>query len=133
MFDESSEAFFLDHRWAVLATTRRDGSPQQSMVGYAVDADRRLIVSVKADTAKWHSALRQPRVSVAIPDGRANLVIYGDAEAIDRDPERAVLTAEVFGRLSDSAPPEPDSILPILDEQRRTVLRITPKRVLFHE
>ena len=50
---ESEARTFLDaHTWAVLATGRRDGSPQQSMVGYAVDDQGRLVVSAKAHTAK---------------------------------------------------------------------------------
>ena len=69
---EPEQRNFLDtHRWAVLATGRKDGAPQQSMVGYFVDDDGRLVLSVKSYTAKWHNALRQPSVSIAVPDGRA--------------------------------------------------------------
>ncbi len=125
--------FLRSHVWAVLATGRADGSPQQSMVGYAVDDDQRLLVSAKSYTAKWNNALRQPRVSVTVPDGRAHLVVYGEAETIDRDPLRAELTAEVFAALSGNPAPDPTTIVPLLDEQQRTVLRITPSRVLFHE
>ena len=39
--NEQEQAFLGDHVWAVLATTRRDGSPQQSMVGYVVDGEGR--------------------------------------------------------------------------------------------
>ena len=125
---------FLDaHTWAILATGRADGSPQQSMVGYAVDEDGRLLISAKDYTAKWHNARRQPRVSVTVPDGRAHLVVYGTAEPIAAEPERAELTALVFAALSGNPPPDPATIVPMLDEQRRTVLRITPERTLFHE
>ncbi len=125
---------FLDaHTWAILATGRSDGSPQQSMVGYAVDDDGRLVVSAKAYTAKWHNARRRPRVSLTVPDGRAHLVVYGTAEAIDEDPLRAALTAEVFAALSGNPAPDPAAIVGMLDEQQRTVLRITPHRTLFHE
>jgi PPOX class probable F420-dependent enzyme len=127
-----ADAFLRDHVWAVLATGRRDGSPQQSMVGYVVDGDGRIVVSVKSYTAKWRNALRQPRVSLTVPDGRAHLVVYGEAEAIDADPERAELTADVFARLSNGPRPDPVSIVPMLDEQQRTVLRITPTRVQLH-
>ena len=93
----NEEREFLDARtWAVLATGRQDGSPQQSMIGYALDTEGRLLVSVKAYTAKWNNARRQPRVSLTIADGREHLVIYGLAEAIDIDPVRAELTAQVF-------------------------------------
>ena len=90
MTDSDQEAEFLSsHTWAVLATGRRDGSPQQSMVGYAIDDAGRLIVSAKAYTAKWRNALRQPKVSLTVTDGRAHLVIYGTAETSDAEPERA--------------------------------------------
>jgi PPOX class probable F420-dependent enzyme len=121
------------HRWAVLATGRADGSPQQSMIGYVVDDEGRIVISAKAYTAKWMNAVRQPRVSVTVPDDRVHLVIYGDAEAIEADPLRAELTAQVFGALSGNPPPDPTTIVPMLDEQRRVVLRITPAKFLYQE
>ena len=127
------DAFLRDHLWGVLATGRRDGSPQQSMVGYVVDDQGRIVISVKSYTAKWKNALRQPRVSLTVPDGLVHLVIYGEAEAIDHDPERADLTADVSARLSGSSRPDPASIVELLDEQQRTVLRITPASTVFNE
>ena len=103
------------------------------MIGYAVDEAGRIIISVKAYTAKWNNARRQPRVSLTVPDGRAHVVVYGDAETIDKDPNRAELTSLVFGQLTDSEPPDPTTLVGMLDEQERTVLRITPRRTLFHE
>jgi PPOX class probable F420-dependent enzyme len=128
-----TDSFLRDHTYGVLATGRRDGSPQQSMVAYVVDDEDRIVISVKAYTAKWKNAVRQPRVSFTVPDGRAHLVVYGDAEAIAADPERAELTADVFARLSDGPRPDPSTILGLLDEQQRTILRITPTKVELHE
>ena len=128
-----ADVFLRDHLWAVLATSRRDGSPQQSMVGYVVDDEGRLVISTKSHTAKWRNAVRAPQVSLAVADGRVHLVVYGEAEPIDRDPERAELTADVFARLSGGDRPDPESIVELLDEQRRTVLRITPTSTVFHE
>jgi PPOX class probable F420-dependent enzyme len=127
------DTFLREHLYGILATGRRDGSPQQSMVAYTVDDQGRLVISVKAYTAKWKNAVRQPRVSLTVPDGRNHLVIYGDAEAIDTDPERAELTADVFARLSDGPRPDPSTIVALLDEQHRTVLRITPTTAELHE
>ncbi|MEM8620077.1 MAG: pyridoxamine 5'-phosphate oxidase family protein [Actinomycetota bacterium] len=121
------------HIWAVLATGRGDGSPQQSMIGYMVDDDGRIVISAKSYTAKWNNAVRQPKVSLTVPDGRVHLVVYGETETITDDPLRAELTADVFAVLSGSDRPDPASIVPMLDEQQRTVLRITPTKVIFHE
>ncbi len=97
------------HVWAVLATSRRDGSPQQSMIGYCVDDDGCIVTSVTSYTAKWNRGLRQPKVCLTVPDGREHLVVYGTVEGIDADPERAELTAAVFGWMTQSEPPDPTS------------------------
>ena len=129
--DEQRE-FLAGHTWAILATGRRDGSPQQSMIGYCLDAEDRLVISAKSYTAKWNNAVRRAEVSVAVPDGRACLVVYGRAETIAADPDRAELTADVFAALTGGERPDPASIVPMLDEQQRTVIRITPERVFLH-
>lgn len=131
-WDPDHLAYAKDHLWAVLATGRADGSPQQSMVGYVVDDEGRLVVSAKAYTAKWKNAVRQPRVSITVPDGRAHLVVYGTAETIDADPLRAELTADVFAALGGTGDrPDPADIIDSLDEQQRTVIRITPTKTLY--
>lgn len=133
VYTSDQSRFLESHIWAVLATGRSDGSPQQSMVGYVVDGEGRLVVSAKRYTAKWKNACRNPKVSVLVPDGRTNLVIYGNAETIDADPLRAELTADVFARIAGSERPDPASLVPTLDEQERTVIRITPEKALFVE
>jgi PPOX class probable F420-dependent enzyme len=130
-YSPEQRRYLDDHVWAVLATGRADGSPQQSMVGYVVDAEGRLVVSAKRYTAKWRNAVRNPKVSVTVPDGRAHLVIYGTAEAIETDPLRAELTADVFARVANADRPDPASLIPTLDEQQRTVIRVSPEKVLF--
>src|SRR4029078_10030551 len=100
-----------DHVWGVLATGRPDGSPQQSMVGYVLGEAGRILVLTQAVTAmwrngvraltqavmeKWLNAMRQPRVAFTVPDGRVHVVVYGVAEGIDVDPERAELSADVL-------------------------------------
>ena len=132
VWDVEERGFLDAHQWAVLATGRKDGAPQQSMVGYFVDDDGRLVLSVKSYTAKWHNVLRQPRVSLTVPDGRAHLVVYGEAEPITADPLRGELTAAFFAAMVGGPPANPASFVPSLDEQRRTVLRITPIRTFFH-
>ena len=132
-WDPQHLAYARAHIWGVLATGRADGSPQQSMIGYLVDDGGRIVISAKSYTAKWNNAARQPKVSLTVPDGRVHLVVYGDAETITDDPQRAELTADVFAVLSGSDRPDPASIVTMLDEQQRTVLRITPTKIIFHE
>ncbi len=131
--DPRHREFLESHLWAVLATGRRDGSPQQSMIGYVLGDDGRIAISAKAYTAKWINALRQPRVSLTVPDGRSHLVVYGIAECIEEDPLRAELTAKLFAAMFGGEEPDPAAIVGMLDEQQRTVLRITPQRVLFQQ
>jgi PPOX class probable F420-dependent enzyme len=132
-FEPAQQAFLESRRWAALATGRRDGSPQLSHVGYVWDG-RHLLVSVKSFTAKWKNALRQPKVALLVHEDRKQLVIYGTAEGIDRDPERAALTARVFGRLSGQAEVQVnDDFVRLLDAQQRTVLRITPTKATMQE
>lgn len=133
MYTPEQKDYLESHLWAVLATGRGDGSPQQSMVGYVVDGEGRLVISAKRYTAKWKNAVRNPKVSVAVPDGRSHLVIYGTAETIEADPLRAELSADVFARIAASDRPDPASLVETLDEQERTVIRITPEKVLFSQ
>lgn len=126
--DADQVAFLEAHQWAVLGTGRRDGSPQLSTIGYVWDGEA-LLVSVRSDTAKWHNARRLPRVCLVVNEGRQQLVVYGDCACIERDPERLEMTLAVF-RVLTSDPElgreDPASFVPMLDEQRRTILRITP-------
>lgn len=132
MYTDEQRAFRA-HRWGVLGTGRSDGSPQQAMVGYTLDEQERVLISTQTFTAKWRNALRQPRVSFAVADDRLHVVIYGFAEGIDADPERAELSADVLAVVRGPERPDPASIVGWLDDNRRAVLRITPYKVLLHE
>jgi PPOX class probable F420-dependent enzyme len=117
----------------VLATGRRDGSPQVSMIGYHWDGEH-LLISVKSDTAKWRNARRQPRVGLVVHDGRKQLVIYGSAEGVTDDPARLELTKLVFETLTGSKSEIPDDKLRAgLDEGKRTVLRIRPENAYMND
>jgi hypothetical protein len=105
-WDQQQLDFIRSHVWAVLATGRIDGSPQPSMVGY-VDDDVRLVVSAKTFTAKWKNAVRQPKVGLTVPDGRAHLVVYVgtlQARSLEDRPRRG-WSAEPAVRATSSWPP----------------------------
>jgi hypothetical protein len=133
IYTEEQRQFLNDHKWAVLATGRKSGSPQQAMVGYALDADGRILISAPMTTAKWKNASRLNQVSITVPDGRVHLVIYGEAELLVSDPERAELSADILAVVKGPDRPDPSEIVGWLDQERRGVLRITPEKVTKHD
>lgn len=133
IFSAEQEAYLKDHKWAVLATGRQDGSPQISQIGYHWDGTD-IVISIKSFTAKWKNALRQPKIALLVHDDRKQLIVYGRAECIELDPQRADLTARVFRVLSGN--PDfaiDDTFLKMLDEQQRTILKVTPDKAFMNE
>ena len=133
VFTPEQEEFLHAQKLAAFATGRKDGSPQLSHIAYDYDGSD-IVISIKSYTAKWHNALRQPRVALLVHDGRKQLVIYGWAEAISEDPERIELTARVFRRITSN----PD--FAVTDEftqgmaaQKRTVLRIIAESATMND
>ena len=47
-YTAEQEAFLTAHQWAVLATGSSDGSPQQAIVGYALDDQGRILISTQS-------------------------------------------------------------------------------------
>ncbi|MEE8337511.1 MAG: TIGR03618 family F420-dependent PPOX class oxidoreductase [Dehalococcoidia bacterium] len=126
------DAYLREHRMAVLATGRKDGSPQISTINYHFDgAD--IVISVTSDRAKWVNTVRQPRVAMLVLDGRKQLILYGTVEGVADDPGRIELTK----RLRASMGREPDgddaALSAQLDEAKRVILRITPDKVLIND
>jgi PPOX class probable F420-dependent enzyme len=73
------------HR-AILATTRRNGTPQMSPNTMGVDDNGRLVISTYPHRAKVLNIRRNPRVSVCVLSddyGDEWVQIYGTAEVVD--------------------------------------------------
>jgi PPOX class probable F420-dependent enzyme len=67
--------YLRSHHRAVLATMRRDGTPQMSPVAATVDADGFVVISSRETAVKVRNVRRDPRAWVcAFPD-----TFYGDA------------------------------------------------------
>ena len=133
MYSDDERRYLTSHMWAILATGRADGSPQQAMIGYSVDDVGRLLMSTRMTSAKWRNVTRRSKVSVTIADGRESLVIYGTAETIDADPARAELSADVLAVVLGQDRPDPTAIVGWLDQDQRGIIRVLPEKVLFHE
>jgi PPOX class probable F420-dependent enzyme len=130
MTPEQAE-YLQSHRLAVLATGRSDGSPQVSTIMYQFDGET-VVISAKTYTAKWQNAVRQQNVAMVINDDRVQMVLYGTAEGIADDPERMTQHKRILGVFSPELPTD-EEIIERLDREKRTIIRITPTKVLFNE
>ena len=126
---DPERAFLSEHRWGLLATTRRDNSPQVTMIAYSFDGTD-FAVSCRWSSAKFLNARRVPAVVLAVPDERSFLSVAGSAECITADPERHELTRRVQSVLEggDHAYIE-QLITGGLDAAQRGIIRITPTSV----
>jgi PPOX class probable F420-dependent enzyme len=90
--DEAVDATVIDylsgHRLGVLATGRRDGSPQQALVAYQFDG-KDFAISTRRPSAKARNIRRQSRVALTVTDGPRVVVVYGRAKVV-RDPEEVL-------------------------------------------
>ena len=129
------ETFLKEHRLAVLGTGKKDGSPQLSTIMYRVD-EGKIVLGVSNDRAKWFNAKRQPKVSLLLLDGRKQLIVYGTAECIGGEPERAAITRRIRKAVGTNIPPDDMSDEDYgkqLDEQKRVIIRITPTQAFSNE
>src|SRR3954449_3581416 len=92
----AQQEYLTGHQWAVLATGRKDGSPQTSMVAYVWDGEH-LLITFRRGSAKHHNMARQPRVAVLVPDGERALTVYGEAELLEEDPDRVAAYTAILG------------------------------------
>jgi PPOX class probable F420-dependent enzyme len=102
MTPDQARAFLKDNHNAVLATFRRDGRPQLSVVGATVDEQGRVIISTRQTAIKTKNLRRDPRVSVIV----MNAGFYGEwaqvegtAEIVEQ-PEALDLLVDYYQRMA---------------------------------
>ena len=123
-------AYLRERQVAVLATSRKDGTPQQSMITYLFDGEHIVISTVKT-SAKHHNIRRQPQVSLLVPDGKQQVIVYGAAEVLEgRERDRYIMAIREHQGDPLPADYDLDRFSARLDELGRVILRIAPERVL---
>ena len=123
-------AYLRERQVAVLATSRKDGTPQQSMITYLFDGEHIVISTVKT-SAKHHNIRRQPQVSLLVPDGKQQAIVYGAAEVLEgRERDRYIMAIREHQGDPLPADYDLDRFSARLDELGREILRIAPERVL---
>jgi PPOX class probable F420-dependent enzyme len=113
---------------AVLATLRRDGTPQMSPVSAVADDDGRLLISSRETAVKTRNLLRDPRAFVCVlPDGFFGrwVQVNGDVEVVPL-PEAMEGLVEYY-RLAAGEHPDWDEYRAAMITERRVLLRLTPR------
>ncbi len=121
------EALIQEQPLGILATVKKDGSPQLTPIYYAYE-DGQILISITKTRAKYHNIKRNPQVTMCIvkPEGRPYVTVSGRAEIEEQDIVDG--TANVFKRFSGR--PLPDNFEDTLREQQRVLVKITPDRFI---
>jgi PPOX class probable F420-dependent enzyme len=124
--DEARSVVREQHR-AVLATMKRDGTPQLSPVAVGVDGDGRIVVSTRQTAYKTRNLRRDPRTYLCVlPDGFFGrwIQINGTAEIVEL-PDAMEPLIDYYRRTAGEHP-DWDEYRAAMVQQRRVLLRITP-------
>jgi PPOX class probable F420-dependent enzyme len=115
---------------ATLATIKKDGRPQLSVIGYAFDpADQVIRISITDDRAKTRNLRRDPRATLMVQTEKYKFAVYdGDAELtpVAEAPDDATVDelVELYRAASGKEHPDWDEYRAAMVADKRLVLRI---------
>jgi PPOX class probable F420-dependent enzyme len=121
--------FVKQHPRAILATRRRDGTPQMSPIVTATDDDGRLLISTRETAYKTKNVRRDPTVSLCF----VNEGFFGDWIQIDGSadivslPDAMELLVDYYRRLSGEHP-DWDDYRAAMQRDKRLIMRVTIDR-----
>lgn len=112
----------------VLATARRDGRPQLSLVTGVLTGDGEVLISTYPQRAKVHNIRRDPEVSVVVMDEFNGpwVQVDGTAEVVDM-PEAGDGLVEYFRAISGEHS-DWDEYRQAMADQGKSLIRIRPTR-----
>ena len=114
------------HHHAVLATLRKDGSPQLSPVTAGVDAEDRVIISTRETAYKVRHVRRDPRVWLCVfPDGFYGRWAQFEGTAGILELPEAMDPLISYYRDISGEHPDWDDYRAAMERERRVLLRIT--------
>jgi PPOX class probable F420-dependent enzyme len=127
--DEARD-FIREHHRAVMATRRRDGSPQMSIVACNVDGDGKVVVSTRETAVKTKNARRDPRVSICVlpDDGWRGRWIQVDGTAEVLSLPEAMEPLVDYYRTTAGEHPDWADYRAAMERERRVLLRVTLER-----
>jgi PPOX class probable F420-dependent enzyme len=124
---DQATAFARDNPRAVLATMRRDGTPQMTPVLVGVDEKNRLVISTRETAIKVANVRRDPRAWVCVLNDRfygAWAQLGGDVEVVSL-PEAMEPLVEYYRGISGEHP-DWDDYRSAMVRDRRCIIRVTP-------
>jgi PPOX class probable F420-dependent enzyme len=80
--DATVRSFLEEQRFAVLATINDDGTPQQTVMWYALQGDT-VMMNTKFSRVKHTNLLRDQRISICVADAYRYVTIAGVARLDD--------------------------------------------------
>ena len=127
---EEARDFVREHKRAVLATMRSNGTPQMSPVAVEVDDDGLIIISTRETAMKTHNVRRDPRVWLAVL--RADFfppwgLIEGRASVLSL-PEAMEPLVDYYRRVAGEHP-DWDDYRQAMERDKRVLLRIEITKV----
>ena len=88
---ENVRAFLREPRFGVFATSKRDGTPQQSVVWYDLDGDT-ILMNTAVGRAKNSNLRRDGRASLCVADGYRYVTLEG---TVILDDDQATAQADI--------------------------------------
>jgi PPOX class probable F420-dependent enzyme len=128
MDPQDALAFISRHHRAVLATLRRDGNPQLSLVTAGVEGDR-VVVSTRETANKTKNLRRRPRATLLVFTD----AFYGDWVQVEGPVEVVALPEAMEGlveyyRQISGEHPDWDDYRAAMERDSRVLLRIAVER-----
>ena len=126
---DKARAFLQDHHRAVLATRRRSGEPQLSVVSAGVDDDGRVLISSRETAVKTKNLRRDPRAALLVMSDE----FYGEWVQVDGAvevvslPEAMDLLVDYYRRLAGEHD-DWDDYRAAMAREQRVILRMTIER-----
>ena len=114
------------HRVAVLATNRKSGPPQQTLIAYQFDGTN-IAISVRGFSQKAKNLLRRPDASLAVIDGARQLIVTGAVTVITDEAEVLRLNKERMRLIAQREESDSD-LAERLRREERVVLLVSPDR-----
>ena len=124
------DAFIRSQKWAVVTSLRRDGSPTNSVVFFAIEGDE-ILFSTTLDRLKAKTLKRDPRCAITVLD-EGPPYRFANVEGTARIEEQDIVPGHIMvNRVMRGAPDwqPPEGYEATLRQQGRVIVRLAAERV----